>query len=151
VSDHTSVFEELNIHWTTVTYKDVGVMGWVMTDPESSYMQVIRPIFEAKNVLHADNWCALAPCVATEALRQLAGVIKDHCGEPELDGGRHYSALVRYCLEEYTAGLLQTPFARRFKDMSDADIDETLRSFRLENCVVNEEFVNVLKRHMLPV
>lgn len=149
VGDQADVLEELNIHWTTVTYKDVGVMGWAMVDPESAYMEAIRPVFEAKGVLHTDAWCPAYPCVAQKALSQLAAVIKNHSSEPDLDAMDNQKALGRYALAGYAASLLQTPFARRFKNMSEAEIDETLQSFRLENCVVNQDFIDALSKHML--
>ena len=115
----------------------------------SPLTEAIRPVLEVKKALHADSWCAFDPCVAKGALRQLAGVIKKYCGDPGLDGEYNYRAIAQYALEEYRAGLLQTPFARRFKDMSDAEIDETLRSFRLENCVVNQDLIDEFRQYML--
>ena len=149
VGDQAVVLDELGIHWMTVTYKDVGPMGWVAVDPESPYMELIRPVFQAKDALHTDAWCAYGPCDAKEALSQLAAVIKKHCDEPDLGAASNRSALTRYVLAGYAAGLLQTPFARRFKDLSEAQIDGTLRSFRLENCVLRGDFINVLKRSMM--
>jgi len=43
---------------------------------------------------------------------------------------------------------LQTPFARRFKNLSEAQIDEALQSFRLENCLLRGDFIDVLKNRM---
>ncbi|MDK1032744.1 MAG: cellulase family glycosylhydrolase, partial [Planctomycetia bacterium] len=146
--DQADVLEELDIHWTTVTYKDVGHMGWAMTDPESPFMQAIRPVLDAKRELQAVCWGTLAPGAASEALGRLAEVIKEHCPEPDLDAGANEAALRRYALVGYAAGLLQTPFARCFKEMSEAEMDEVLQSFRIENCIINRDFLDVLKTHM---
>jgi len=112
-------------------------------------MQTIRPVFTAKDALHADAWCAFGPCEAEETLSQLAAVIKKHCDEPDLGAGSNQSALTRYVLAGYAAGLLQTPFARLFKNLSEAQIDETLSSFRLEHCIPKRNFINVLKKSMM--
>jgi len=149
VGDQAEVLDELGIHWTTVTYKDVGPMGWVTVALESPYMQTIEPVFRAKDALHADAWCAYSPCAAEAELRQLAAVIGEHCDAPDLDPGRNRSALTRCVLALYAAGLLQTPFARRFKDLSEAQIDEVMQSFRLENCLRRRDFIGALKRSMM--
>ena len=149
IDDQISVFEELGIHhWATVNYKDICLMGWVMVDPDCRYMQKIRDIFTAKQALHTDNWGTFRPNVATGALRRLSAVIQTRCTDPEPDSSASETALADRALSGYAAELLQTPFARRFQGMSDAEIDETMQSFRLENCVRNQGYIDVLKKHM---
>jgi endoglucanase len=48
MADQLDVFEDFGAHWTTWTYKDVGVMGMVELDPQSEYIERIAPILEAK-------------------------------------------------------------------------------------------------------
>ncbi|MDP6380095.1 MAG: cellulase family glycosylhydrolase, partial [Phycisphaerae bacterium] len=146
--EQADVFEELDIHWTTVTYKDVGLMGWAMTDPQSPFMQAVGSVLEAKQELQAICWGTVTPGAVGAALSRLAEVIKEHCPEPDLDAGANEAALRRYALVGYAAGLLQTPFARCFKDMSEGEMDSVLGSFRIENCVINRDFVDVLKKSM---
>jgi len=60
IDDQIGIFEEFGAHWTTWTYKDVGVMGLVTLDPESEYMQRIAPIIKLKHALNTDDWMGLA-------------------------------------------------------------------------------------------
>jgi endoglucanase len=39
MDDQIGIFERHGAHWTTWTYKDVGVMGLAVLDPESEYLQ----------------------------------------------------------------------------------------------------------------
>ena len=41
MDDQLAVYDENRIHWTTWTYKDAYVMGWVQLAPDSRYLQAI--------------------------------------------------------------------------------------------------------------
>ena len=42
--DYIDIFNDLGLHWTSWTYKDVGVMGITQLDPDSPYLKLISPI-----------------------------------------------------------------------------------------------------------
>jgi len=55
LDDQIDILEEFGAHWTTWTYKDVGVMGWVTLDAESEYMQLMKPLHVAESGLETNE------------------------------------------------------------------------------------------------
>jgi len=147
--DQIDVFEEYGAHWTTWTYKDIGRMSWVEVDPESEYTHVVAPILEAKRLLDVDFfWSGWEPCTpAREHLRDLARYVEEAIGDSEIDpiANQHY--LAQAAMSGYIASLMQPAYAKRFKDMSEHEIDLVLQSFALKNCWPNQGLVDVVKKH----
>jgi hypothetical protein len=48
----------------------------------------------------------------------------------------------------FLGSLLQAPYARRFKGMSEERIDEVLQSFAFRNCRTNQGLIDVVSKHM---
>ncbi len=148
LDDQLAVLEEAGVHWTTWTYKDVGVMGWVQLDPACEYMQRIRPVLAAKTELGTDMWSRWLPSTpAREAVRQLGQVVAQVLGagyDPQVV----HDHLDAAALAECAAGMLQPAYARSFRGMSEADLDRVLESFCLRNCRVNGELLRILERHL---
>jgi len=147
MDDHIAVLEELGIHWSTFTYKDVGWMAWVKTDPQSSYMRTIDPVLKAKKALRVDMWCAFGPSTADKAMRDLAAAFGEQVNQPDLNPDENCGHIGGIMLSVYASRLLLTPLARAFKGMSEAQIDDTMASYRLERCVPNQDLVDVIKKH----
>ncbi len=85
IADQIDVVESLGAHWTTWTYKDVGIMGWVHAAPESEFMQLVAPILGAKTSLAADSWGGWRP--PSRALASLAEARGPHpCGHSRAEG-----------------------------------------------------------------
>jgi aryl-phospho-beta-D-glucosidase BglC (GH1 family) len=148
LGDQIAVFEEFGAHWTTWTYKDVGVMGWTMLDPESEYMQRIAPLLEAKATLWTDFWMQWLPGTrALELVDDLATLAEETIGDPEIEHGANRRYLAQ-ATGEYLGGLMQPAFARRFKDLSETDLDRILQAFALGNCKLNDGLLEVVRRHM---
>lgn len=143
--DQIGVFETHGVHWTTWTYKDVGVMGWMMLDPESDYMQIIRPILKAKISLDTDQWMSWLPDTPARGLvRDLARCIRDTIGDPEVSEKSNYRFLKQAALCSYAGTLMQPAYAKLFRGMSEDRIEQVMQSFAWENCRVNRELVNML-------
>ncbi|MCE9616138.1 MAG: glycoside hydrolase family 5 protein [Lentisphaerae bacterium] len=147
LDDQITAMEATGAHWTTWTYKDVGVMGMATFKPDSAYMRTIRPVFEAKRRLQAEGWGWLAPSAMGDIAGAMHRLVADELGDPAIgvDGYRWHLNKVALCT--YVAGILQTPFARCFRGMSEARLDRTMQSLRFENCSINAGQVAVLKRH----
>lgn len=148
LDDQIDVFEESGAHWTTWTYKDVGVMGWVTADPESEYVQRIAPSLQAKRELRCDQWQGWLP--ATDANRiagEFAELIEKTVADDELVSweNRHY--LEQALCATYTGELLQRSFCRQFAGLSEKEIDRILQSFAFANCRRNEGLIEVVKKH----
>ncbi len=147
LEDEIQVFEMHQAHWTTWTYKDVGVMGWVTLDPNSPYIQTIGSILEAKRLLGVDFWMGhLPPTPAKNKVGELADLVIQHVGVSNLRRDEVQRYLSQGALEGYTGGLMQYAYAERFKYMSETEIDRVLQSFAFEHCVQHASLVAILKR-----
>jgi len=148
MDDQISVYNENNVNWTTWTYKDAGVMGWVTLDPESEYMQIVKPVQRMKRTLGAENFVAMyTACPGREKSRELADLILQVSGEPfnpvSNAQGLNYAALTGYA-----AAILQPAYAKRFQGISEDDIDRIMSSFHFKNCVINKDYIAILKKHL---
>jgi endoglucanase len=151
LDDQIEVFNKHEAHWTTWTYKDVGVMGWITLDPESKYMQTIKPALQAKYDLYSDFWMHWLPQppVAQDVVRladKIAGNIPDF--PIDIDANRTY--LMQHTLSGYVGNLLQPYYAVCFKGMSENQIDSVLQSFAFDNCHIKQRLVDTLKKYLAP-
>lgn len=148
MDDQVGTFEDFGAHWTTWTYKDVGVMGWVTLDPESPYMKLIATVQDKKKLLAAENFTGrLAVSPAKEEIDNLATLMEEIIGDTDLDHSSNVTCLRLLSLAGYAAALLQPVYANLFKGMSE-EIDKVMQSFDIKNCKVNEGLITVLKKHM---
>ncbi len=150
LDDQLGAFDDFGAQWTIWTYKDLGVMGSAILDPESDYMQIIKPVLQKKTLLNSDfgiYWLAVnrAKEIATELCDHIEQVIN----QPYVNTVTNRKYLGQAVFSEYTSVLLQPDFADRFKGMSEDRLDKVLASFAFKNCKRNEGLVNVLKKHML--
>ena len=149
LDDQIDLFESLGAHWTTWTYKDIGVMGWVQVDAESAYMRAVRPVLEAKAQLSTDMWGSwLPPTQAREMVQSLGRLVARTIPSLELDPSAMADMLETAALSGAVGQLLQPAYARCFRGMSEEEIDRVLQSFALENCRVHKGLNNALRRHL---
>jgi Endoglucanase len=147
LDDQLGIFEEEGVHWTTWTYKDSGVMGWATLDPRSDYMELVARSLEAKRLLDTDQWMGWLPeTPAKKAAKKLADTVRSAAGDDEIDAGMNYFLLKQAALCDYAGGLLQRSYAKLFKGLSEDRLEEIASSFSLENCVVNEGLVEIVKK-----
>jgi len=147
LDDQIAVMDAAGAHWTTWTYKDVGVMGLAVIGDNTAYREAIRPALEAKRHLQAEGWGWLAPTPMRDINIAMNRLIGDVIGDPATGADHQAGHLGKVALCTYAAGVLQTPFARCFKGMSEARIDRTLASMRIEHCTINKGQAAVLRRH----
>ncbi len=149
LDDQLTVFAKHQAHWTTWTYKDVGVMGWVTLPPESEYLQIIAPALKAKYELYSDFWMRwLPPTPIVQAVEEVAHLIEGALADPNLDQAANRTYLLQQTLSGYAGNFLQPYYARCFKGMTENDIDHALSSFALKNCCPNEGLIGVLKKQL---
>jgi endoglucanase len=150
MDDQLTVFRNHNAHWTTWTYKDVGIMGWVTLPADTPYMQAIAPALKAKYDLYSDFWMRWLPLTPTaKAVEDLAGIMEAVIGDPNIDKPANRTYLMQATLSGYAGNYLQPYFARSFQNMSENEIDAVLQSFALKNCSPNEGLISVLKKQMV--
>ncbi len=149
MDDQIDVFEEYGIHWTSWTYKDIGVMGWVVVDPESEFMHRVEPVLAAKRVLGTDAWMTWLPrTAAQEQAVQLAHTIQDSIGDKETDTWTNEQLFVRTALSGYAANAMGRTWAQRFQGMSEQAIDHMLQSFAFDNCRPHQALIDIVGKHM---
>lgn len=146
MADQIDIFNQRGIHWTTWVYKDVGVMGWVHLDPQSEYMQRLKPVHEAKRQLAVDFWMQWLPSTrAKDLVRELARLAENAIDDPSVDPAGAERYLGQAALAGHLAALMQPAYARRFEGLSEAEIDRVLESFAFRNCLPREELLTVLR------
>ncbi len=149
IDDQIGVFERHGVHWTTWTYKDVGVMGWAMLDPASDYMQIVQQSLIAKQLLDTDQWMSWLPETPAKSLiRQLADYTKNTIGDDAISTELTYTYIKQRALSGYVGSLMQFSYAQLFKGMSEQRLDEVMSAFALRNCLKNTDLLNVLGKHM---
>lgn len=149
MDDQLTVYNENRIHWTTWTYKDAYVMGWVQLDPASAYLEAIRPVLQAKVDLSVDFWMGwLPPTAVKQKSIELARMVEQYIDDPSIDPESNQRYLGQHLLSGYVAALMQPAYAHCFAGMSEEKIDEVLASFELHNCRPHEGLVALLKKHL---
>ncbi|MGD9100426.1 MAG: glycoside hydrolase family 5 protein, partial [Anaerolineae bacterium] len=149
LDDQLAVFNAHGVHWTTWTYKDVGVMGWVALDPECEYLQRVAPVLEAKRRLDVDFWTGWQPPTPARVIvHALARYAEEVIGDPDINPTANNSYLKQAALSGYVAGLMQPAYAKLFKGLSETEIDRILQSFAFKNCQPRKGLIEVIKKHL---
>ncbi len=149
LDEQISIFEEHRAHWTIWTYKDIGVMGLAAVDPQSEYMRLMRPVLRAKKTLGVDGWLEKGPPKSTlqKTVNRLAGIAERAIGDPDIDHPSNRIFLAQALQAGYFGCLMQPAFAKRFKGLSESQIDKVMQSFAFRNCRVRKDLVEVLKKY----
>ena len=149
LDDQLSILNECGAHWTTWTYKDIHVMGMVQLAAQSPYLKAIRRILDAKRDLSTDFWMGWIPATPVKSkVFELAEMIEKVLDDQTIDSGANRTHLAQAALSGYTAGLMQTGFARCFAGMSEAELNHALSSFALKKCVPHAGLVEVMRKHL---
>jgi endoglucanase len=149
LDDQIGVFEAHSTHWTTWTYKDVGVMGWVMLNPQSDYMQLVKHELEAKKLLDTDQWMSWLPeTPAKDMIHNLADYARETIGDEDIEADAAYTYLKQRALSGFVGSLMQFSYAKLFKGMTEEKIDQIMSSFAFKNCDINRGLIGVVKKHM---
>jgi endoglucanase len=143
--DQLSVYNEAEVHWTTWTYKDINVMGWVQMRSDSLYLQAIQPAIKAKQDLSTDFWMGwLPPTPAKLKVFELARLVEETLADPTIDPNANQNYMSQQVLSGYIAALIQPLYVRCFKGMSEEKMDDVLASFAFKNCRPYQPLIDVL-------
>ncbi len=149
MDDQLDVYNERGAHWTTWTYKDMGVMGWVTVDPASEYAKLVAPVQRLKAALGAENFVGwYENPIGKEANRELARTIAETIGDPKTTLVSAAACLATHTLTGYAADCLQPLYCSCFNGMDKTDIDRVLSAFELKNCVVNKDYIKILEKRL---
>lgn len=147
--DQLSVFNENRIHWTTWTYKDTDVMGWVQLAPDSSYLKTIQGVYRAKAELSVDFWMKWLPATPLEQKTiELARQVEEYIDDPSVDSQANQTYLGQHVLSGYVAALMQPAYVHCFSGLSEERLDDLLASFELRNCRPHAALVEILKQQL---
>jgi hypothetical protein len=149
-ADQMAVYNENDTHWTFWTYKDLGSMGWLQLDPESDYIRTIAPVLAAKEVLRPDfGWLSGYEGAVARHIEGLSDLIVSFV--PNLDKSANLRYFSQSAMSTYTADLLQLTFVKQFVDKSEKEIDQLLKSFRLQDCIQNKKLNGLVEKCFLGI
>jgi len=146
LDDQMGVFDSAGVHWAIWTFKDIGAMGTVNVAPESDYLRLIDPILKAKH--QVADWEGEMPKEAVaRQMKFTADTIDTALVELGITLPIERKRFAQYTLFSYLAQFLQVPYAQRFLDKSETEIDRLLQCFAFKNCIPNPGLVEVLRKH----
>ena len=149
MDDQLAVYNEAAVHWTTWTYKDIHVMGWVQLAPESLYLKTIQSVLLAKQALSTDFWMGwIPPSPAKQKVYDFARLVENELNDPTIDPNANQTYMSQHLLSGYVASLMQPVYARCFKNMSEEKLDDVLASFSFKNYQPHKALVEILKKQM---
>lgn len=144
--DQLDIYRRYGASWALWTYKDVGLQGVVVADPESSYMRLTEPVRRLKALLGTDAWGGSDTGVR-DILDPIDAVFDAHFPtyDPYPWGRRqHIARLVRHILlAEPTA----ERYAALFEGMPPDVAREVAGSFRFDAMQVRTELAALLRAH----
>ena len=148
MDDQLRAMNELGLHWTPWTYKDCGTMGLVTLNPESEYMRRIAPVQRMKGLLAAENFTAWrSECPGKEITRDFTKYMMSLLTLSDQYTFGTFQKCMNYALlTGFAAGVLQPEYAALFEKDSADDIRRIMDSFSLSNCIVNEAYLEVLRK-----
>lgn len=149
LGDQMGIFDEFGIHWTSWTYKDIGVMGWVQLLPNTSYLETIRPVTRLKQDLAVDSWMTwLAPTPVKMKVFELADMIEGALADEAIQTEEYRALLAQAVLSGYVALRMQPAYASCFGGLSEDRLDHVLRSFALSQCRPHGQMIELVKKHL---
>ena len=149
LDDQIGVFERHGAHWTTWTYKDIGVMGMQTLDPGSPYISRIRDLLGKKMALGADDWMSWLPGTPVKnGTAALAEQIRKVVDDPGIDPRLNTRCVSQSLLCFYTGTLMQPLYARLFQGLSEGELDEILSSFSIARCIRNDRLAAIMSKYM---
>ncbi|MDR0885473.1 MAG: glycoside hydrolase family 5 protein [Clostridiales Family XIII bacterium] len=144
--DQIDVYNEAGLNWTSWTYKDAGIMGLVTLNPESEYMRIVEPVQEMKRQLGAENFVAQYwDSPGRNKTHELARLILDTAQYTDLTVDDTAFTLNYAALTGFTAAMLQPAYAKRFANVTDADIERIMQAFAFDYCNINHAYVEILQ------
>lgn len=152
LDDQLGIFARHGAHWTTWTYKDVGIMGLVTLDPQSEYLQRVGHFIARKVLLGTDNWMQwMPPTPVKEAMERVAGQVYEVIGDASLNRRYSQACFSQSALCFFTGALMQASYVKLFRGMTENEIDRTLASFSRQQCRVYEPLEGLIRKHAMPL
>lgn len=145
MNDMIDIIEGHGHHWSIWTYKDIGMMGAVLVNPESEWMRRTLPVRQSKTRLRCDSWIERQAQPIDTLVRQIAELTKE---VPTLNLSDTQTKLQFGIQDGTLAQVLLPAFAEQFRGMRRAEIDRMMQSFAFQNCQPRQELVDLLKKKL---
>jgi endoglucanase len=138
LTDQLEIYERYSAGWSLWTYKDMGMMGLVRAREESPWLSRTAEVRAKKARLGVDPGGSNDRGIADVINPVISRMAEEFPWFDPYPFGlkSHVVRLVRGIL---FAEPLAVEFAECFRGITDADIDEITASFRLDQCVVNDD------------
>lgn len=125
-----ALFNRLGLHWTLWTYKDLGVQGVQVADPDSEYLRRLRPFLALKRRLGLDQWTARGRGPLSEGVRRLVSRLEREVielfGDYTLPKRALEETLLLAAVHGHMANALNYLFARAFSDLTPEEIRDVV-------------------------
>lgn len=150
MDDQLRAMNELGLHWTPWTYKDCGTMGLVTLNPESEYMRYVAPVQRMKGLLAAENFTAWrSDCPGKKVTKEFTKYIMSLLTKADQYTFGTFQKCMNYALlTSFAAGVLQPEYAALFEHCSAEDISRIMESFTLNQGIINEPYLAILKKRL---
>lgn len=144
------IYDKQKIHWSTWTYKDIGLMGMVSTRGDSPWNRLIWPHVEKKQRLYVDSCAIKRSPEVEELLEPLVKWIDEVAPNAKTTYPLHWATknhLIRTVFRTFVAQSLFQEFAELFRGKSEAELEELAKSFNLEECNLREDLNEALREY----
>lgn len=148
LKDQLEIFNKYEQHWTIWTYKDLGMMGVIVANPNSEYVKRVKPILDLEKKLGVGLASArrgLIPTKITEITELLAQTIAVEMEDYSLDYKGLYKRL-EVSISGAIGDILGPLYASQFVDMEEEEIKRMHQeAFEFSNCVKKLRLIEILK------
>jgi len=144
--DMIDIIEGHGHHWSIWTYKDIGMMGAVLVNPESEWMRRTMPVRQSKTKLRCDSWIERQAQPIDTMVRQIAEYAAEMI--PSASESEILTKLYYGIQDGILAQVLLPAFAEQFRGMSETKIDGMMQSFAFKNCQPRQGLVQLLQRKL---
>jgi endoglucanase len=146
MNDMIDIIEAHGHHWSIWTYKDIGLMGSVLVNPESDWMQRTQPIRSIKTNLRCDSWIERSPVPIDTFIHQIAEYSAKLL--PLSNDNDLIWKLQQGIQDGILTQVLVPAFSEVFRGLNETEIDHIMQSFAFKNCLPRQELVNLLRRKL---
>ncbi|KAK0707133.1 glycoside hydrolase superfamily [Lasiosphaeria miniovina] len=148
-----TIYRKDQISWSIWLYKDIGFMGMVYADPDSPYVQLLKPFLAKKKRLGLDKWGrddGANPKVAS-VYAPVIQHFRDEIPAEFVDGRypqvwRVEGHIHRVLRETLFSEIMCGEYASYFADKTLEELDALAASFKLENCAKRDGLNEILRK-----
>jgi hypothetical protein len=144
LGDQLEIFSKHGANWAFWPYKDIGVAAPVRVDPDSPWLRRIAPMVEKKARLGVDLWGGRHDHIQDVMAPLKALFAREFPDYSPFPFGSEFQ-INRLVPQILFAEALLPEFGELFRGLGEEEIDELMRSFRLENCLRRDPLVDLLR------